>query len=249
MLVDVHEPPEIATSLKARGVDVDVVSLKNGDYAFSNVLVERKEWNDLLKSLNEGRLWKQVFNIKHSVERPVLLVEMTVFGHPDILALWKIKDARGQEIGKKVMGALSRIALMGVSVIVVPSREQLLDFLVYAYFSSDKSTPSFKPIPKKGERESLAEINEDMLCMIPGIGRKTAKEIMARVKNVHELSHLSQAELRQKIPGIGPKMADTIWKVLNDSKEIKEPPKVEPKKEEPKELPNPEPNESGVFSA
>lgn len=251
ILVDVHEPPEIAASLRARGLDIEVVHLKYGDFAFSNVLIERKEWNDLLNSLADGRLWKQIYNIKHSSERPILLVEMSRFGHPDLMNLWKQKDIRGVEFQTRVMGAIATIFLHGVSVIILPSREQLLLFIERTFFSSDKSTPSFKPIPKKSEMENLMETKEDMICMIRGISRVKAKEIMARYPNYHDLCHATKDDLR-KIPGIGPKLAETIWKVLNDGsdkllspepvKEVKE-----VKNEEKKEILTPQPDEFGVF--
>jgi len=250
ILVDVHEPSEIAASLKARGLDVEVVHLKYGDYAFSNVLIERKEWNDLLNSLSDGRLWKQIYNIRHASERPVLLVEMSRFGHPDLMNLWKQKDARGVEFQTRVMGAIATIYLHGVSVIILPSREQLLLFIERTFFSSDKKEPSFKPIPTKSEKENIMATKEDMLCMIRGISRVKAKEILARFPNYHDLCHASKDDLRQ-IPGIGPKLAETIWKVLNDStgKPLSPEPVKEEKKEEKKDIPNPEPDEFGVFKA
>lgn len=62
--------------LAARGVRVDIARLRAGDYDVgSGVLVERKTVVDLHLSLQRGRFWRQLGDLRASARFPCLLVE------------------------------------------------------------------------------------------------------------------------------------------------------------------------------
>ena len=213
--VDDREPREIVDILRyERGLDVEVVHLASGDYVFSNMGIERKSYKDYLGSLSGGkkRLWDQVFRLRMAFEKPVLIVDKVP---PE--GEWD----KSERI--RVMSSVSRIVRQGISVIMVgepynstrPCSEQFLDFIMYAFLSSDRKRASLKPVPKKGEYTTTSEITEDMLCMIPGVSRRRAKEIMLRFPKLDDLVDATTDQL-EKIPLIGAKTAKIIQEVLHE---------------------------------
>jgi Fanconi anemia group M protein len=204
VIVDVHEPAIIPTSLqKDKGLLVKVMSLKSGDYAFANVGIERKEFNDYLNSLTSGRLWEQMYNLKRTYERPILVVE-------------GLKDPTLQLAGNvsiRFVSSLSRIVLMGISVVVLPTLGHFLSFIQYSYLSCGRQGLSMKPIPKKPWNREKEEIKEDLLSMCPGIGRKTAKAILARFNTLDKLMAASPLEISNT--GLGKKRSQALWEILH----------------------------------
>jgi len=209
MLVDVHEPEAIVETLRQeKGIFVERVPLPVGDYAFSNIIIERKTLNDFYNSIVSGnkRIWNQVFNLRRACERPFLVIER-----------WNdafLLDARRARI---VFGALARIALMGISIIIIPGSgrnyRDFVEFLSFLYFASDKKAASIKPIPKK-KATNLREIWSDMLCMIPSIGRKMADEIASRISSFQEFCNMTPEEWKKLCPRIGRKRLNLMKKVI-----------------------------------
>lgn len=206
ILVDSREPQIFYESLrKDRGLMCKVVTLEAGDYAFSNVGIERKEFNDYMNSLTSGRLWKQMRKMKLAYERPILAIE-------------GLKDPSIQLQGlttTRFLSSVAHIILMGINVVFLPTRTHFLYFVQYMFLSSDKKVPSLRPLEKKkyGWRGKM-DIKEDMLTMVPGIGRKTAKAILARFNTMDELMRLSVLELVQQTP-LGTKKAKILWEILH----------------------------------
>ena len=204
VIVDVHEPAIIAASLQRdKSLLVKVMSLKSGDYVFANVGIERKEFGDYMTSLTSGRLWEQMYNLKRTYERPVLVVE-------------GLKDPTLQLAGNisiRFVSSLSRIILMGVSVVVLPTLGHFLSFIQYTYLSCGRQGVSMKPIPKKPWYREKEEIKEDLLCMCPGIGRKTAKSILARFNTFDDLMKASPEEIANT--GLGRKRSQALYEILH----------------------------------
>lgn len=204
VIVDIHEPKIIPISLQRdKALLVKVMSLKSGDYVFANVGIERKEFGDYMTSLGSGRLWEQMYNLKRTYERPVLVIE-------------GLKDPTLQLAGNisiRFVSSLSRIILMGVSVVVLPTLAHFLSFIQYTYLSCGRQGVSMKPIPKKPWYREKEEIKEDLLCMCPGIGRKTAKAILARFPTFDKLMAASPLEINNT--GLGKKRSQALWEILH----------------------------------
>lgn len=205
IIVDVHEPEYIYQSLeKDKGLLVKREHLEVGDYAFANVGIERKQFGDYMNSLTSRRLFEQVYNLRRRYERPILVVE-------------GLKDPMIQLSGnnqKRFLASISSIVLQGVSVIVLPTTESFIEFIQYLYFKTGRQGISMKPVPKKPWNREKEEIKEDLICMVPGIARKTAKAILARYPTIEALVKASEEELKQGT-GLGEKRARILWEILH----------------------------------
>jgi len=204
---DCREPDKILETLRTKyGLEVRVEKLEIGDYLFSDVCVERKSVSDFLRSLSTGRLWEQVLRMKEAYSRPILILE-----GPHILAY--NKESRMAE--KRLLGGLSSVALSW-SLPVLPSlNHEQTSYLLATLFTkaSKKSGEYLKPVPKKAR--SLEEVKSDILCCIPGIGRKTAGALLERVESLHVLADMGPEELASNIPGLGLKRAKKTHEAFN----------------------------------
>lgn len=210
LYVDVHEPEEIVEMLKAKGIYVIVKALPVADYAFSSIGIERKTLHDFYNSIVHGdkHIWKQIFNLRHSFDRPMLVIER-----------WDDAFLSSPMMEHTIRGAIASIFLMGVSILVIPGKGQnakpFVDQIAYLFFSSDKKALSMRPVPEKGKERTRKEVVSDILCMIPGIGRKQADLIRDRVKCIEDVCKMSDEDLRKICPRLGPQKLGMLRWILN----------------------------------
>lgn len=211
LYVDVHEPPEIVEMLRTlKGIYVEVKSLKAGDYVFSNIGIERKTIKDFYNSLVHGdkHIWKQIFNLKNSFERPMLIIER-----------WDDSYLVSTKMENTIRGAIASIFLLGVSVLIIPSKgnnlKPFVDQLAYLFFSSDKKALSMRPVSEKTKSPLKKDVMSDVLSMVPGIGRGTANILGARINSLEELSKMSDEDIRKLVPRIRKEALGALRWILN----------------------------------
>jgi ERCC4-type nuclease len=78
--VDIHEPDIIKTIMSSR-TSIVVQHLKSGDYAFGNFGIERKTLSDFASSLKSKRLLNQLYRLKRTYARAILLLEIADLRH------------------------------------------------------------------------------------------------------------------------------------------------------------------------
>jgi len=194
LYVDVHEPEEIVEMLrKEKGIYVEVRAMTVSDYCFSNVGIERKTLHDFYNSIVHGdkHIWKQIFNLKHAFERPMLIIER-----------WDDAFLSSPAMERTVRGAMASIFLMGISILVIPGKGQnakpFVDQLAYLFFSSDKKALSMRPVPEKNKSTRKIEILEDLLSILPGWGRKSSKLMIDSYQSIPNLLAASTSDLLKK---------------------------------------------------
>jgi len=211
LYADVHEPEEIIEMLrKEKGIYVEVKPLPASDFCFSNIGIERKTLHDFYNSIVHGdkHIWSQMFKLKHAFERPMLIIER-----------WDDSFLSNPKIERTIRGAMASIFLMGISILVIPGKgmnaKPFVDQLSYLFFSSDKKTLSMRPIPEKGKERTRKEVISDILCMIPGIGRKNADLIKDQVNSLEELCKLSDEDFKKMCPRLGAQRLAILRWILN----------------------------------
>jgi len=203
--IDNREPKEIGIQLSHNhGIEVTYEQLPIGDYLFSDVCVERKTISDLLQS-SRGRLWNQLKNMKDNYDRPVLLVEGYI---PN-----GIMNNDALKIEFNVLSIIASIAL-GWGIPIIPThnqRQTALELSIMFTRSSAKKKQYLRPVKKQGL--SMDDRREDILCMAPGIGRKTARRIFNNVTSISDICSLSEKELENVV---GSKRARKLYELLHD---------------------------------
>jgi len=170
--------------IKKLGLVVERTRLDAGDYVINDVLVERKEINDLFNSLHKGRLWEQLYKMKLSGMQSVLVVVGMIPRHGDVYGLQyflqKLKTIK-----------LWAFFSYGVMTMVVPTNDDFFRLIQDIWNWSSKG-PSLKPVVKKSRK--IVDIKSDIITCVPGFGRKTADELARKYKLI-ELAGMTVRKL------------------------------------------------------
>jgi len=201
--IDSFEPRSIERRIVNLRVPVARKRLPAGDYAFSNIGVERKTIDDFINSVFQARMWDQLFKLKEVYEHPLLvLIGKTPFPTSHNI-LGKLKSAWGAKwnIGTSI----------GIPILEFDNDDQFVISLVQGYLQVTNKRLSYKPLPPK--KKSILEIKIDMLSRIPGVGIKTAKFLVEEYNSIEELIKVPVLKLSE-YKGISEKKAILIKKVI-----------------------------------
>ncbi len=202
IIVDYREAPsKIPEMLKEQDADVELKTLKTGDYLINDVvLIERKSKEDFILSILQGRLFAQCSRLKKTNYHTVILVEGNPYNtHHDISR-------------QAVKGALLSVSLSwqipiiysanarGSAEMLVMAGEQLLregaQYLRRGYK------------PKRIKNKALYFIQG-----LPAVGPLLAKTLLEKFGTLENVVLATEEEL-QEIKGMGKTKAQKIRRFL-----------------------------------
>ncbi len=205
IIVDVHERQSgIAETLAELGAEIEIESLRAGDYAVgADTLVERKRVLDLHAAVLKGRLWPQLGKIRAACAFPYLLIEGT-----DI--------DRGPLHHNAVRGVCLAVIDLGIAILRSGyQRDSALWIHRLAVRcqelepAAERPAYSQRPPPKPGR-----ETAEALLASVPGISTTSARALLERFGSVAAVVAAEPAEWLT-VPGIGPERARALESTLN----------------------------------
>ena len=181
---------------------IQLEQLNVADYIISNkVGIERKSAQDFNDSIIDGRLFKELIELKNNFEKPILLIEGFPTGgiHPEAIA-----------------GALSSFMIdFGVNIIQTQNSEESATILKRIAIREQK-TKKRKPLIRKAMK--LSNPNESAIQVIssyPGINRTLASRLLETFGTISNVINASVDELKE-VEGLGPKKSE---KMVNLSKQ------------------------------
>lgn len=204
MIVDTREmPTAVARELARLDVVISGESLEIGDYVLSeDVAVERKESNDFIQSMIDGRLFVQLSALRSAYRRPVLIIE-----GEQITGLRAVNPA-------SIYGALASIAIrMRIPILWTRNAEETANVLYRLAHLEQIS--SEKPLrTRSGDAKSTdADILEYILSGFPGVDTVTSRALLSEFGTLEQVFSANQKKL-QNVKGVGPKIAGTIRRLL-----------------------------------
>ncbi len=212
---------EVVNYLRLAGCEVEVRRLPVCDFIVSDRCgVERKDVDDFLGSLKDGRLFSQAKEMASTYERPILVLE----GHlPRALRHTRIRPS-------SVYGALASLALdFGFSIIPtdgLESTSMLIHRLAHREQVEERRTIQLREVKRK---VSLQEQQIFLLSGIPKIGRALAEELLNHLRTplrVFEEFERAEVEISKsgrtrrvigplsKVRGIGPSIVENAKRLL-----------------------------------
>ena len=206
LVVDTREASKmgkLVSALRCAGCEVREEKLEAGDFHIPgepSFLVERKTPVDLVSSVRDGRLWRELGKMKDSGAVPYLLVEGP-------LSLIERFTGWSQS---SVAGLLVSVSDgWGVSVLWAPSQPWTVSYLLSmarrARREGGKSYP-LRVVPKRAEpREIMLSVVEGL----PGVGPERAEALLRRFSTLSSLFSASAEELEQ-VEGVGEKTAKRL---------------------------------------
>lgn len=203
IIVDMREfRSELPSLIHRRGIDIEPVTLEVGDYILTpDMCVERKSISDLIGSLNNGRLYTQCVSMCRYYKRPILLIEFD----PNKPFSLTSRSSIHQEIS--VNDISSKITLVTLHfprlrILWCPSpyaTAELFEELKQNRPQPDAATAmgitaNCETIP---ESDKYNPGPQDFLLKMPGVNAKNCRALMNHVKNIAELTTLSQEKLAE----------------------------------------------------
>lgn len=214
MIIDNREKRSIIPQkLTELGVEIEYATLPIGDYLINNTIcVERKEINDYVGSLTSGHLHTQLYQMSTNFDCSYLIVEGII---SEVLMYRKIK--RSAYISSLVGASLKRSPDGRQGVVQLINLETPFDTVLFLKSLEEKSINNEPRLPK------LSRVNwgtKDrilyLISSITGIGEKKAMNILNYFGTVKNFVNASVDDL-MKVEGIGQKIAENIFKLLNTS--------------------------------
>ncbi|WP_457920140.1 ERCC4 domain-containing protein [Candidatus Lokiarchaeum ossiferum] len=205
ILVDSRETASSVTrELAERNANVSIQKLPTGDYIISEQCgIERKSIPDFISSIKDGRLFNELQRLKTQFTIPILIIE------GGINSITSINRAA-------VLGTLTSILLkMRIFLYQTTSPEETAEILIALAKKEQSDKPSkhfsirFKKFPEK-----IPEQLEFIISGIPGINASRAKDLLIEFRTLRELLNANEKKI-QKVPNIGPAIAQNIFKYAN----------------------------------
>lgn len=215
MYVSSTEPPSLLTLGKVstfpeqHGVDFYFVANK------CKVGIQRKELKDLIASLEDGRLAKEIMQMTN-LDYKILIVE----GQPKFTAEGNLmgRDYGSTWTHAQLMGALWSVQLKGLWVqwtTHINNTRQAIELLELWFKKERHDSLERRPGPVSiwGSKPTDEEYGSYVLQSLPGVGPELAKRIFKRYGL--PLEWTVTAEDLADIPGIGKAKATKMIKAIN----------------------------------
>jgi DNA excision repair protein ERCC-4 len=203
-VIDWREKPSgIIDLMIARGIDVQVKQVTYGDFILDGVFtVERKTAGDFIVSIIDGRLFRQVANLKKNCDHPVLLIE----GNPFQTGVKMNRSA--------IRGALLNVqTVWNVPVVYSRSIEDSIELMLIMAHQFKKLS-SVMPLRSGYRPRRLSTRQLYVLQGFPGIGPHLAKRLLSHFGSVAAVMGASSEKLKD-VKGVGRVTAETIREVLD----------------------------------
>jgi len=192
---------KVIESLEKLGADIEITTLKVGDYIVSDrVAFERKRIDDLFATLLERReLFSQLTDLAKSYMRPILIIE----GDDPFFSL------NGRMHPNAIQGILNTIALMRIPALFTLNEAETAQ--VITMIAEKEQGNRNRRFNQHGKRSRLSqcEAKEYIVSSILGIGPIVARNLLLHFGSVGSIMTAPREEL-MKVERVGSSTADRI---------------------------------------
>jgi Fanconi anemia group M protein len=194
----------VVRNLAVKGTFVEPQQLDVGDYVLSSRIgVERKNVDDFLASLIEGKLFKQMAQLRDAYSRPVLILE-----GENLLTKRNISH-------NAIFGSLASISVdFGIPVLMTKDSSETADLL--KVIAQREQREDKKAVIVRGEKTqmSLRERQQFIIEGLPNVSAVIAKRLLGHFGSIKEIANATEEELLE-VKGVGKNISSDIIKLLN----------------------------------
>ena len=185
--------------------DLREKQLPVGDYLLSKkVCAERKTSNDFISSIIDGRLFRQLKELKSNFENPLMILEGNDLFNGDR----KIHP-------NAIRGALASVSLdYGVPIIKTENNLETAEMLLTIARREQITRKKSIAVRGKKKARSMNHRQEILIAGLPQINTQTAKKLLKHFGSPERIFMATKEEL-EKIEGMGPKTVKRIRMVLS----------------------------------
>ncbi|KAM7282064.1 DNA repair endonuclease XPF isoform X2 [Ixodes scapularis] len=235
VIVDLREfRSDLPSLIHRRGISVQPVTIEVGDYILTpDICVERKSLNDLIGSLNSGRLYNQAQSMCRYYKRPVLLIEFSQNQPFCLQGKYGISsDISSQSFVSKLILLTMHFPRLRILWCQTPyATAEIFDII-----KQGKEEPSVSEAQAVTEKEEASggklssRINpapQDFLLHLPGVNLKNQALLTRKFTNLVEMFAASEEELTSAMGNAV--QAKLLWESIHRPTEPK-PQKPPPRK-------------------
>lgn len=200
---DTREISDLVEWIRQRGAHVEVKQLDFGDFVLSeDIVIERKTLDDFVKSIYDGRLFKQLANMREKYSRPILVVQ------------GDRKHLSG--IGESAFyGALASVLSDFKVPIFFAANGREVSELVFHIARREQTEKKRDNRIREGRKPaSLSETQRYVVSGIPGVSGVLADRLLNHTQSIEKLFSADELDLKG-IEGIGEVMARRIREVAS----------------------------------
>jgi len=184
---------------------MESTTLTYGDYLIGNVIVERKTSEDFLASLYDGRLFRQLRELRNLGKRVILIYEGA--------------DIETLRIGRSALrGVLLTIFIdLQIPMLVTQNKEETAEMLLSIALKIGKQRRTRLQRVRYGAKPLDLERSQlYILAGLPGIGNARAINLLRQFGSLEAVFTAPIKEL-EKVPDIGPVLAQQIFGLARSS--------------------------------
>jgi ERCC4-type nuclease len=205
IIVDYREyRSNVVRNLSLKGISIEPQQLDIGDYVLSSRIgVERKNVDDFLESLIDGKLFKQITQLRDAYSRPILILE-----GENLLTKRNISH-------NAIFGSLASITVdYGIPILTTKDSLETADLL--NVIARREQREEKKSVAVRGEKPqmSVKERQQFLIEGLPNVSAVIAKRLLLHFGSIKDIANATEEELI-KIRGIGKNIASDIIKLLN----------------------------------
>ncbi len=193
----------VARSLERMGVRLRLETLEVGDYIVSDrTAIERKAAEDLVNSLLDRDLFRQISDLAKTFDKPILIIEGE--------GLFTTRQLNPNAI----YGTLASIALdFNISILYTRDAEDTASLI--HIIAKREQTNEKRPVSAHGKKSSLnvSRQQEYIISSIPDIGPGAARNLLEHFGSIEAIVNADTEKLQQ-VPLIGPKTAAKIRDII-----------------------------------
>ncbi len=191
---------KIIELLEKKNVEIVKINLPVGDFVCGDgsIGIERKSHSDLVSSIIDGRVFRQVDELLKNYSKVILIIE----GFSER----KINE-------NALMAAIAFLSLKNISLIFTRNEKETANMIYWIakkIQNENSKTSGFKVVKKK---KNLKELQEQIVSSLPKVRGVLAKRLLKHFGSVENVFKASEHQLK-KVKGIGEKLAKEIKKVI-----------------------------------
>jgi ERCC4-type nuclease len=211
----------ISSEVEERVLPFGDLFLVRNDYA---VVLERKTVSDFVSSIRSNRLWEQLLRLlknrtifEYPIRRRLLLIHGSIQDYIDELGL---ENSRASRLWSNLAGAIfETVFVYDTPIIFAENDDALASFLRILIKRESKGLNDELPKSRwyqKVAGKNLPEKEQKLLILdaIPDIGEVLSQNLLDYFGSVANIAH-AHLEDFQKVPGIGKKKAELIYRLLH----------------------------------
>ena len=197
-LIDHRENNDFKDICKMFLDDVKIVHLEVGDIERKGVIFEHKTPNDFVGSIFDGRLFRQIEEMRDNYDYFYIIVSGS---YED--TVYKVNDKY-----ENIVGAISSCFVRKCPVIFVDDYINVCEIIKKISDKLSDGKIRIKPVSKS----SIEDIRIRIICSIPGVSRKKGEALLAYFGRIDRILTADVKELKQ-VKGIGDVIAKTITRL------------------------------------